>query len=344
MRFRVLTTVVTVAVAVAMIGTTTQCRTPTQVIIRVSTDARCDQLTTAIFVGKTSALDIAVPIVTRRGCEREGFIGSAVLLPSGEDDDAFAAKIITGVGVRVEDCINGTSLQSCITERRALRYEPNEIVRVDVFMGQQCAGIQCAPKETCQKGLCVPCADCVDQTLIEAGAPDVVTNTKDTGGENDAATEIDAGPCLPPCTSCAGATCVVDCKLTNCAQGIVCPANRRCQVECNGGTSCGGVISCVAATACDVTCSEKNDACTGTIDCGTGPCRVRCIGPGERCNSLTIAGVKPKSFCLECIGPEKVCNSITCTVPITDCSRNCTGCNSQDYCAGCTDVAACPPP
>ncbi len=320
-----------------------RCATPTQIIVEVSTDAPCNRLDTGIFVGKTSSdtNDLAGPVVSKQKCERDGFIGSAVFLPRGADDEAFAIKIITGVDATVTECIKGLK-STCIVEHRALRYEPGSIVRVAVAMDQQCVGVECSAKETCKRGACVPCADCTDPTGVDSG-PKADTSVEDTG--------VDASlPCPSVCTSCSpdGRTCNIVCTDVNCGTApVTCPPGRDCTVDCSGHDFCKNTIDCSGATSCRVTCHIGGaDTCHDTvIKCGT-KCSVICDGDTKTCHNVNIQAAQSSSLCLSCTGAKETCQDMAaCETPTAGtCSQSCpTGCNKNvcgKACAG--DGGACP--
>src|SRR3954469_1257892 len=65
--------------------------------------------------------------------------------------------------------------------------------------------------------------------------------------------------CPGPCTSC----------------GV---GNRTCEIDCTGGTACGGV-QCPAGYDCTIRCS--NGGTCGDVDCAQAHSRdVTCAGPG----------------------------------------------------------------
>ena len=307
-------------VVLVLATTFVRCRTPTQLVVEISTDApSCDRLTTGIYVASTSAAtDLGdLPVVSKSGCERAGFIGSAVFLPTGSDDEAFALKVVTAVGVSLEDCRRGS--ESCIVERRAVRYARGEIVRVGISMDQQCIGVVCAGTDRCQGGACVPCSDCVDKGGIDA-APDV---RSDAAGPGDAGG--DAGPPGPSCKdvcpdACDGKVCKRTC--TNCT-GVVCPAGLPCEVTCMTAGSCTN-IDCGDATSCKVTCGGAVSACAG-IRCDAPTCTIACNNDRTCTGLITTAG---GSTTLACTGTA-------CSGDFACCADKCTfNCPGADNCKG----------
>jgi hypothetical protein len=334
----------TVALGAVLAVAASRCRTPTQLVVDVSTDAPCDRLVTGIYVAGTSAgTDLGdLPVVTKPACERPGFIGSAVFLPTGADDEAFALKVVTAVGVSLEDCRRGSA--SCIVERRAVRYSSGDVVRIAISMDQQCIGVVCPGTERCQSGTCVPCSDCVDQGGIDAAPTDAGASD---GGVGDAGLEA-AAPLAPSCSevcpdACdSGKPCSRTCK--NCT-GIVCPPGLPCEVHCTLDGGCVD-IDCGEASSCKVTCADPN-SCNG-VRCDGPSCTVMCP-KSNACQGVTQMGGASNvltcgdnacpgdfSFCagdasFECSGPTP-CPSLCCA-PDARCTKTGGGTPDAALCA-----------
>jgi hypothetical protein len=324
--------------------TASRCGTQTQLIVHVSTDvADCNRIDTGIFVGNFSAdtNDSAGPRVSKRACERPGFIGSAVFLPTGADDEAFAIKIVTAVDATVTECVAGLK-KTCIIERRTVRYEPGAIVRVDVSMDQQCIGVECAINQKCTRGLCVACAECVDPSGGDSG-PD-----GNSSGGVEAGSDSGCPGDQSQCTTCFDGGCQIDCNQKDCnAKGFACPPGRPCSVNCSGRPEvCKAGVDCSKATTCDVLCSGDTDTChKGTVRCGTGSCRVRCTGAPNVCHDVTIEQQDASALCFECKGTN-ACDGVVCEVPLAGltCQKDCSGCKDGEVCKACKIDASAPCP
>ncbi|HEU4411388.1 MAG TPA: hypothetical protein VFS43_39420 [Polyangiaceae bacterium] len=143
------------------------CQEPTQVELRVSTDLPCDRVHgTTVTVGQRGELEAAHPATTLATCEAGAdgsqHLGFVVFVPRGDDDEAFAIKVVTAVSARSPDaCQPGEGSargdQGCIVARRELRYRPGHTLRLEVPMRRQCEGVECTVDSTCfDATTCIP--------------------------------------------------------------------------------------------------------------------------------------------------------------------------------------------
>ena len=85
----------------------------------------------------------------------------------------------------------------------------------------------------------------------------------------------DPGQCGGVNGTCSNDDCVIACENPNSCVNLRCPDNHKCVISC-AQNSCDG-ITCSGAAACSITCTGR-DSCKNEIQCGTGPCDVRCMG------------------------------------------------------------------
>jgi hypothetical protein len=153
------------------------CRDPTEVTLHLTTDVPCADVTaTRIVAG-------AAPPPVTSACAGGGEIGTIVLYPSGAKDAELEIEVTLGADGQPPDaCAPGDP--RCIVARRRLRYRPHTNLPLDVQLRRVCAGVVCAPDETCVLGACA------------------TSNVDDPGFQ----TEGDAGSTEPPDAARADAT------------------------------------------------------------------------------------------------------------------------------------------
>ena len=153
------------AILVAMVGTCTACRAPTEITLELTTDVPCASLSdVAITTGPATAPEGSAFTVLTSQCDAAtGRIGSLVLVPSGASDDAVAIKVTARVQ-QAGDPATGPCVApygpSCIVARRTLRYLPHTPLTLPVPLSRSCVGLPCAPNETCDRGVCRPVDEC----------------------------------------------------------------------------------------------------------------------------------------------------------------------------------------
>ncbi|MDB4995370.1 MAG: repeat domain protein [Myxococcaceae bacterium] len=225
--------VVCVAVTAALL-TVLSCRDATSITVEVTTDLVCDgsaKLEMGIAAGKLDTLETRPFITTRTWCEPVGGrIGSLVLVPSGDEDEEVAVRVVGAVGRSASSCGDGTSagasFQGCIIERRVLRYQPHENQIVPILLSAACTNVPCGPTQTCRAGLCV----------AAAGTP---PPTPDAATPADAATTPPPPPPPPTCsapsattccgkTGCYGASCTLPALCTKCAERCGGDPKKKC--------------------------------------------------------------------------------------------------------------------
>ena len=186
------------------------CRSPAQIDVSVTTNVACTQVTgTSVTTGVLGQIETNPPTSTTANCANE-YIGSVVLVPSGDDGELVAFKVVTAInGTSVEQCTpdgTGSYGANCIVARRALRYLPHTPLQVNVLMSGDCAGKACDSQSTCVEGTCVPAtigdpaacegSGCNETVLAPGGeTPDAtVPADASTDGSLDATLVQDAAP------------------------------------------------------------------------------------------------------------------------------------------------------
>lgn len=153
-----------------------------------------------------------------------------------------------------------------------------------------------------------------------------------TGGPGTCSPDPEAPggtPCPPQCSFCNGSTCVILCnQQKECEDGVVCPPDFSCVVDCMGNQACkGATIQCPADYDCKIQCSDLQDkSCEDAV--------VQCSEQG-RCD-LACGGQKQA-----CKGAALNCGHGGCKATCSGNDRPTVSCAAEMAC--CPDPAACPP-
>ncbi len=174
--------VLVAAALLAGFALTASCRDPTEIVVRISTDAKCGDIHGVALATGTlgDALDGKPASTVSMACDpATGHLGTVVLLPSGADDTEVDFRVTAGFGQSVEAC-KAPFGPGCIVARRALRYIPNTPLYVPVTLSVSCNGVPCGATSTCQNGACVDphvdptqCTDPSGCDVADGGTPPV---------------------------------------------------------------------------------------------------------------------------------------------------------------------------
>jgi hypothetical protein len=236
------------------------CRDPTQITLKIRTDAKCaDVIDTTVTVGKLGEIENKPQAASTSRCEdaASGRIGTLVVVPSGDDDDEVAVKIVTGIGRAAATCKPEEGYKGCIVARRALRYLPQSPIELPILMGLDCLDIPCGATETCFQGNCVPAKDpekCADGGC-DASVPDAAADAPpdqssggaagsagsggvagEGGSSGQDASDVTFVPCTAPAAECDGDPATV-CEVNLETDPAHCGA---CNHDCQGGACSAG--------------------------------------------------------------------------------------------------------
>jgi len=147
------------------------CREPTQVTIRLTTDASCGGegfQEAAVAVAEATSLSGREPSAVTSACEGgepEANIGTIVVVPSGDDDAPFAVRVVAGIGVEASACrppdyvlTNPDDIaagRGCIVARRNLAFSPHTELELPIVLRQSCLNVVCSADKTCVSGKCL---------------------------------------------------------------------------------------------------------------------------------------------------------------------------------------------
>jgi hypothetical protein len=175
--------------AVTSVVAAIACEDPTEVTLVLTTDVPCSMLQgTTITVGTADALEdkdlVADTSACDPGASGVNSIGTFVVVPSQGRSDAFAVRVVSGVGRQAHDCAPGgqaPDYTNCIVARRELTFVPHTPLTLPIVMRKDCENRACAAQETCVDGECVSfvirtpnrCAGgggCSESVLLDGGA------------------------------------------------------------------------------------------------------------------------------------------------------------------------------
>jgi hypothetical protein len=139
------------------------CREPTQIRLNISTNVPCTSRDlwrgVAVYVGERGGDEQReAPLLVTHECDAEGHVGSLVIVPSGAKDALVALRVVAGVSadaeLRPEECA-ARDYVGCIVARRAVRFDENSTLDLEVELTQDCIDRGCDSEHTCLTGGCV---------------------------------------------------------------------------------------------------------------------------------------------------------------------------------------------
>ena len=243
------------------------CRSPTQIVLSIDSDAACTELSdVSVYAG--DSLDSRSRVTTTArgnpvgdGCD----VGTLVLTPSAARDAKIQIELVGGFGVASQDCTEGAP--ACVFARRSLAFIEHKSLEVPIRLYASCRGVKCAVGETCDKGVCVfaSCRDSSNCQSPDGGAPDAgecPANLGDCDGLATNGCEVDLLNSGDHCGACGRAcrTVTAQCSTGKCGPGACVDGFGNCNgVEEDGcetdlrldASSCGSCGRDCDGTACD---------------------------------------------------------------------------------------------
>lgn len=146
--------------AVSAFGAFGSCASPTQIVLHLHTDVPCTGERwkgVSVSVGKPDgSLEGKAPAVSTMQCNAAGDIGTVVVTPSGSRDEEVGLRIVAGLDRIPEQC-NEFGYTGCVVARRAVRFDRNSTLHVDVALARSCIDFGCTEgNSTCIDGVCKP--------------------------------------------------------------------------------------------------------------------------------------------------------------------------------------------
>ncbi len=162
------------------------CREPTEVTLRISSDANCTDLRgVAISAAVDSRLaedrSASSPGTVTRACA-SGYIGTIVVTPA-ETGSTAAIVVTAGVLAPAEEC-KPPSYKGCIVARRRFAFVDHTPLTIPIGLEVDCRDVPCDAVTTCLHGKCVDARiGCDDRGCGEVGGGSVTPD----GGAPDGA-------------------------------------------------------------------------------------------------------------------------------------------------------------
>lgn len=134
------------------------CAAPTEIKVNIYTNLPCgsdaDWQGIALYVGALDQnIENRAPALAATTCDRNGQIGSLVIVPSGANDAEVAVRVVAGITQNPEDCATH-QYEGCIVARRELRFRPHATLDLDITLSSDCRGVGCDAAHTCVAGKC----------------------------------------------------------------------------------------------------------------------------------------------------------------------------------------------
>ncbi len=249
------------------------CKSPTQILLDVRTNADCTSALAwrgvVVYVGAPGVdVETRAPTLSTGACNAGGEIGTLVVTPSGAHDGEVGLRVVAGLTTNPEDCA-AKGYAGCIVSRRAVRFRPGQTVNVAVGLTVDCTGVACNSSRTCVNGVCVDARE--DNVDIAATNPDSGVS----GGGPTTATPVRCGDDGLHCAKSGDVCCL--------------------HADLDAGTSTG---KCMPSTACPTSdavflCDDSSQCDAPGGDAGTAVCCAIARSPSAcQFNGDTIAGAQ----------------------------------------------------
>ncbi len=168
----------------AIVLASASCRSPTDVMVRVFTNAPCASLDVSLRLSAAGATGGAEN-GGQKGCRDPSAVpadvGTIVLVP-GASDEPMTIRVMAGIGRSAQSCVDSFG-KGCIAARRSLSYVKHTSLDLPILLDTQCDGLACSEQTTCVFGKCVDatvdpngCLRATGCTTTDAGSPDVATD------------------------------------------------------------------------------------------------------------------------------------------------------------------------
>jgi formylglycine-generating enzyme required for sulfatase activity len=245
------------------------CRDPTAVTLDLSTDVACSEVQgTSISVGNEAEVEGRSPAAitadcTNGGTDADNPIGTLVVVPSDDDSDPFAIKVVLGIDVTAEECM-APQYQGCVVARRALRFVPHTPLLLPIPMRGACKDVPCTPNTTCVLGRCVDST--IDCTTPGGCGEDKLTSGAGggggQGGQGGDAGSGGAGTCMEGSTEDGLVGCV-DHYLDADGDGHGALGDARCLCAPDETSGYTALVGDDCNDDCNVCWSGNPDVCDG---------------------------------------------------------------------------------
>ena len=312
------------------------CRDPTEITLRLSTDlTACPPEpaskiagTTTIAVGADFAALGNAPGATADTCTPGAprTIGDLVLVPSGDRGAEIVVEVVAGLGRDACDAhVPSASLAGCIVARRKLRFVAHTPLLLPIELRQECAGVRCAPDETCIPGGGCVASLCTDPSCSNFGPPGGSAGDGGPAGDTGVVGRSDGGPVVDggkpdgagPHDGGDGGACGPFSAGIDCGPAGPCSAgaDQCCNNACTpAGNTCAAKIQNIS-----LKCDETADCPPGNVCCihlpVVGTIFSRCEA---QCDPVGVTSAQVCKQPCECAG-------VDCTGACGTFARTCGG-------------------
>jgi hypothetical protein len=302
--------------AVGGIAFFSACKSPTQILLDVRTNADCNNSAAwhgvAVYVGAPGIdVESRAATLSTNNCGAGGEIGTLYVTPSGAKDEEVGIRVVAGITTDPESCAS-QNYQGCIVARRAVRFSPSDTVNVVVDLQTQCTGVACDSSRTCLNGTCVDAREGNVESAATNPEAGISALDQDGATEGGAELPVRCGSVRCPANDSSNVCCLtidVDAGTSSgvCKSGQDWTGPGTAKMFCDDDSDCaafggdaGMYVCCVAGTAgsgaCqthDVTGSQCVDeqTCAGATNAWLELCENGlCGGPGLCLGSSVVPG------------------------------------------------------
>lgn len=146
------------------------CRDATQIRLEIRTNVPCSKPAdgwrgVAVYAGPPGAEERGdAPVLVTSDCNDQGYIGSLVVVPSGDKDEAVHVRVVAAISsdegdeLQPESCA-ARNFKGCIVARRAVRYVPHSTLELQIDLTKDCRNEGCDPEHSCFTGACFDVRD-----------------------------------------------------------------------------------------------------------------------------------------------------------------------------------------
>jgi hypothetical protein len=144
------------------------CRDATQIRLEIRTNLPCSKPEDgwrgiAVYVGPPGAEARGdAPVLVSHDCNEDGYIGSLVLVPSGDKDEPILVRVVAAISqdeqLAPEECV-ARNYRECIVARRATRFVPHSTLDLQIELANTCMSLGCDPQYSCSSGSCLGVQD-----------------------------------------------------------------------------------------------------------------------------------------------------------------------------------------
>ncbi|HMA94444.1 MAG TPA: hypothetical protein VKP30_17250 [Polyangiaceae bacterium] len=165
-------------ISLAVASPLTSCREATEVTVEITTDINCaDRPKTGVSLGPPSQIESRPLATATEQCDAStGRIGSIVLIPDKDKGEEFGLRVVAGMTMSAEECIQRGYVGGCVVSRRVLSFVPHDHLRLPIRLEASCIDVPCNATQTCRGGSCVSAVIADPSACTSGSGCDVIPN------------------------------------------------------------------------------------------------------------------------------------------------------------------------